>query len=83
MTSPPTLPATGITIYGCGQDEAALFRELAPGFGVLPTVTEEPVSEANADLASGNRCISVGHKTHIADATLLALGPSRRHLHLH
>ncbi|MEY9926178.1 D-specific alpha-keto acid dehydrogenase [Catenulispora sp. GP43] len=63
----------GITIYGCGQDEAVLFRELATGFGVVPTITEEPVSEANAALASGNRCVSVGHKTHISNAALQAL----------
>ena len=73
MTSSSTLPTTGITIYGCGQDEAALFRELAPGLGITPTITDAPVSEANTDLASGNRCISVGHKTRIANATLLAL----------
>jgi D-specific alpha-keto acid dehydrogenase len=63
----------GITIYGCGQDEAALFRELAPRFGVLPTITEAAVSEANNELALGNRCISVGHKTQIANSTLRAL----------
>ncbi|MEV6907485.1 D-lactate dehydrogenase VanH [Amycolatopsis sp. NPDC051071] len=63
----------GITIYGCGQDEAALFREMAPRFGVMPTITEAPVSEATVALASGNRCVSVGHKTRIADNALLAL----------
>jgi D-specific alpha-keto acid dehydrogenase len=63
----------GITIYGCGPDEAALFREMAPHFGVLPTITAAAVSEANSELASGNRCISVGHKAHITNSTLLAL----------
>ena len=48
-------PATGITIYGCGRDEALLFREMAPRFGVRPTVTEAAVSEANVSLALGNR----------------------------
>ncbi|MGP4052055.1 D-lactate dehydrogenase VanH [Streptomyces sp. 2A115] len=73
-TSPsPPAPATGITIYGCGQDEADLFRELAPRFGVIPTIMEAAVSEANIELAFGNRCISVGHKTRIANSTLLAL----------
>jgi D-specific alpha-keto acid dehydrogenase len=67
------LPAMGITIYGCGQDEAVLFRELAPRFGVVPTITAAPVSAANIVLADGNRCISVGHKTHITNSTLLAL----------
>jgi D-specific alpha-keto acid dehydrogenase len=63
----------GITIYGCGQDEAALFREMAPRFGVVPIITEAAASGTNAELASGNRCISVGHKAQITDSTLLAL----------
>jgi D-specific alpha-keto acid dehydrogenase len=63
-----------IAIYGCGPDEAVLFRELTPRFGVTPTITDAPVSEANIELASGSRCISVGHKTPITNATLLALG---------
>ena len=67
------VPGVGITIYGCGQDEAVLFREMAPRFGVLPTITEAAVSEATIALASGNRCISVGHKTQLADHALLAL----------
>ena len=62
-----------ITIYGCEQDEAVLFRELAPRLGITPTIVEAPVSEANAELASGNRCISVGHKTRVTNSTLLAL----------
>ena len=64
---------TGITIYGCGQDEAALFREVAPRFGVMPTITEAAVSEANTELALGNRCVSIGHKTQVTNPTLLAL----------
>jgi D-specific alpha-keto acid dehydrogenase len=69
----PVAPATGITVYGCGQDEAVLFREMAPRFGVLPAITQAAVSEANIELAAGNRCISVGHKTQIANSALLAL----------
>jgi D-specific alpha-keto acid dehydrogenase len=64
----------GITIYGCGEDEAALFREMAPRFGVVPTITEAAVSEDTIGLAFGNRCISIGHKTPVTNATLLALG---------
>jgi D-specific alpha-keto acid dehydrogenase len=63
----------GMTIYGCGPDEAALFRELAPRFGVTPTITEAAVAEDTIELARGNRCISVGHKTHITNSTLLGL----------
>nr|ADU56029.1 hypothetical protein CA37-6 [uncultured organism CA37] len=75
LTSPsfPVVPTVGITIYGCGHDEAALFRELAPRFGVRPIITEAAVSEANVDLASGYRCISVGHKTQITNGTIRAL----------
>jgi D-specific alpha-keto acid dehydrogenase len=62
-----------ITIYGCEQDEADLFREMAPRLGVVPTITEAPVSEGNIELARGNRCISIGHKTHVTNSTLLAL----------
>ena len=67
------VPVMGITIYGCGQDEAILFRETAPHFGVIPTITEAAASEANIGLAFGNRCISVGHKTQITNSTLFAL----------
>ena len=63
----------GITIYGCEQDEAVLFRELAPRHGITPTIVEAPVAEDNAELASGNRCVSVGHKTRVTNSTLLAL----------
>jgi D-specific alpha-keto acid dehydrogenase len=63
----------GLTIYGCGQAEAALFRKMAPRFGVMPTITDAALSEDNIELALGNRCISIGHKTPITNATLLAL----------
>src|SRR3984885_4768193 len=71
--SSSAVPGMGITVYGCGPDEAAVFREVAPRFGVAPTITEAAVSEANIELASGNRCISVGHKTPVTNSTLLAL----------
>jgi D-specific alpha-keto acid dehydrogenase len=64
---------TGITVYGCGPDEAAVFGELASRSGVTATITEAAVSEGNVELVRGNRCISVGHKTHITNSTLLAL----------
>jgi D-specific alpha-keto acid dehydrogenase len=66
-------PALGMTIYGCEPDEALLFRQMAPRFGVTPTITDAPVSEVNVELASGNRCVSVGHKTPVTNETLLAL----------
>jgi D-specific alpha-keto acid dehydrogenase len=67
------VPTLGITIYGCEQDEAVLFREIAPRLGVVPTITEAAVSEGNIGLALGNRCISIGHKTQVTNSTLLAL----------
>jgi D-specific alpha-keto acid dehydrogenase len=71
--APTPAPTTGITIYGCEPDEAAVFRGLAPRYGVVPVITDAPVCEDNVDLASGHRCISVGHKSEVTNATLLAL----------
>ncbi|MFW6722999.1 D-isomer specific 2-hydroxyacid dehydrogenase family protein [Streptomyces sp. MAR4 CNY-716] len=71
--SPSAVATAGITFYGCGRDEELLVREMAPRLGVVPTLTEAAVSEDNAELAVGNRCISVGHKTRITESTLLAL----------
>lgn len=70
----PTGPRAGITVYGCGPDEAAVFREIAPGFGLAPTIVEEPVSPGNVGLAGGNRWVSVGHRSAVTNPTLLALG---------
>lgn len=64
---------TGITIYGCRQDEAVKFRAAAPRYGVVLTITDAAVSKVNIDLALGNRCISVSHKTQITDSIILAL----------
>jgi D-specific alpha-keto acid dehydrogenase len=66
----------GIALYGCGGDEAVLFREVAPRFGVLLTITDAAVSDANLELALGHRCISVDHKTRISASILLALRQS-------
>ena len=50
-----------------------MFRVLAPRLGIAPTITDTPVSEESVALASGNRCISVGHKSEVTNSTLLAL----------
>ncbi|MEV7095892.1 D-isomer specific 2-hydroxyacid dehydrogenase family protein [Amycolatopsis sp. NPDC051045] len=65
--------SVGITVYGCEQDEALLFREMAPRFGVTPIIADAAVSEGNVELAVGNRCVSVGHKTPVGRSALLAL----------
>jgi D-specific alpha-keto acid dehydrogenase len=66
----------GITVYGCGLDEAVMFRESAPRFGVVPTITEKAVAIDNLELALGNRCISVSHKSHIDESVLRGLSES-------
>jgi D-specific alpha-keto acid dehydrogenase len=71
----PLAPAlvADLTVYGCSQHEAALFQELAPRFGVRPTITEASASEANLELAHGVRCVSVAHRTSVSHATLRGL----------
>jgi len=69
----PVTPTVGITVYGCAPDERFLFDSLAPTLGISLTTTTEAVSEENAGLALGNRCISVSHKTPISNGALLAL----------
>ncbi|MFC4054660.1 D-isomer specific 2-hydroxyacid dehydrogenase family protein [Actinomadura syzygii] len=71
--SSPSLPTTGLTVFGCGQDEAALFQEMGAHLGVSPTIIEAAVCETNAELAIGNRCVSVNHKTPVTNPSLLAL----------
>jgi D-specific alpha-keto acid dehydrogenase len=63
----------GITVYGCEQDEADLFNELSPRFGIVPTITSAAVSEATVISAPRNRCISVGHKSELTGPMLRAL----------
>jgi len=66
-----------VTIFGCDLDEAALFRERAPFFGITPVITAEAPSAETSHLALGSRCISVGHKSPISHqdlSTLSALG---------
>lgn len=70
---PSSLATADITVYGCEPDEAALFRALAPQYRAMPTIVEAAVTEANAGLAGGCRCVSVGHKARVSNATLLAL----------
>jgi D-specific alpha-keto acid dehydrogenase len=62
-----------MTVYGCEADEAALFAELAPRLGVMPTITAAPLGEENVGLAVGTSSVSVGHKARIANPTLRAL----------
>jgi len=63
----------GITVYSCEPDEADLFHEIAPRFGIVPTTTGDAVSEAGSVSPPGNRCISVGHKSEVSWTVLRAL----------
>jgi D-specific alpha-keto acid dehydrogenase len=66
-------PDLALPIYGCGPDEAVVFRRLAPRFGVTPTIVEQALCDANLRLARGHRFISVSHRSRLGQATLLAL----------
>lgn len=63
----------GVTAYDCARDEAEVFAELSPRFGVMPTITSAAVSETSVICVPGNRCISVGHKSEICGPILRAL----------
>lgn len=63
----------GLTVYGCEPDETLVFEELAPHFGLIPTTISAAVSESNVTSMTGNRCVSVGHKSEISASMLLAL----------
>lgn len=71
--TPKPVATTALTVYGCEADEAAAFRGLAPHYGVEPTITVAPLSNSNADLAGGSRCVSVSHKSHVPNSALLTL----------
>jgi D-specific alpha-keto acid dehydrogenase len=63
----------GITVYSCEPDEAELFHQLGPRFGIVPTTTGEAVSDLGPASMPGTRCISVGHKSEIPCTALRAL----------
>ncbi|MFB4314894.1 D-isomer specific 2-hydroxyacid dehydrogenase family protein [Actinomadura sp. 21ATH] len=67
------VPTTGLAVFGCGQDEAGLFQETGARLGLSLTITEAAACETNAELARGNRCVSVNHKTRVTNPTLLSL----------
>nr|WP_084152013.1 NAD(P)-dependent oxidoreductase [Nocardioides halotolerans] len=65
---------TAVTVFGCAPEEVALVEQLAPRLGVVATTTSSPLSEANAGLARGTRCVSVNHKTPVTGAMIEGLG---------
>ena len=69
----PARKVLGITVYGCEPDEADLFADLAPRYGVIPTLMGEAPSVVGAAAGPHNRCISVGHKSRLTGPVLRAL----------
>jgi len=70
---PGSGPTVEVTVFGCDPDEARVFRERAPYFGITPVLTAEPVAVGTARLAAGSACVSVGHKASVSPAVLDAL----------
>lgn len=62
-----------ITVFGCEPDEAAVFNKLSSEFDVTVSIIRDAVSESNAKLADGCRCVSVSHKAELSGPLLLAL----------
>lgn len=63
----------GITVFGCEKDEADVFHELSPQFGIEPVITCDPVSACDITQMLGNQCVSVDHKSRISESHLSAL----------
>jgi D-specific alpha-keto acid dehydrogenase len=68
-----TGPKIRITAYGCAPVEADLVRAVAARLGVTATITDAPVALDTVGLATGSRCISVGHRTPVTASVLRAL----------
>lgn len=64
---------SAVTVFGCGPEEEALVRRLAPRLGLDAAVTAAPVSTATAALATGCRCVSVDHRSRVGRDVLDAL----------
>lgn len=60
-------------MYGCSPAEAALARELAPGLGASPSITDLAPTESTVALAAGSRCVSISHRSRVTNHTLRAL----------
>ncbi|MBD5533854.1 MAG: D-lactate dehydrogenase VanH-E [Lachnospiraceae bacterium] len=65
-----------ITVFDCEEDETELFHELSPHFGIEPVMTKLPAAKYEHNPELLNACISVGHKSRITGADLLALKES-------
>ncbi|MDE5801563.1 MAG: D-lactate dehydrogenase VanH-B [Lachnospiraceae bacterium] len=61
-----------ITVFNCEKDEAEAFRELSPRFDIVPVIVSEPARHGSIPCPC-SRCVSVGHKSRIAESDLSAL----------
>ena len=62
-----------ITVFGCEPDEMEVFQKISYELGVTATLIKDSISESNAGLAAGCRCVSVSHKAELSEPILLAL----------
>lgn len=62
-----------VAVFGCEADEAAVFHRSADQHGVTVEAIAEPLSAATAWHATGSRCISIDHRTEVANSTLCLL----------
>lgn len=62
-----------IVIFGCEPDEKEAFQRFSSELGSVCIPIEGPVTESNAILASGCRCVSVSHKSEVSETVLHAL----------
>ncbi len=61
-----------LTIFDCEKEEADAFYELAPRFGIIPTILSTP-AKCGRIPDPCHHCISIGHREHITKADLEAL----------
>lgn len=52
-------------VYDCASDECAAYERAAKQYGITYKRTEESVTQENARLMKGCRCVSVSHQTRV------------------
>lgn len=62
-----------IAVFGCEPDEAEVFHHLSSKLEIACTLVKDAVTERNAALAAGCRCVSVSHKAGVSESVLQAL----------
>lgn len=62
-----------IAVFGCEPDEEVAFQRLSSGLGSTCIPIKSPITEHNAALAAGCKCVSVSHKAEVSESVLHAL----------